>query len=39
MYFRLVCQIRIILISYIIDYYYYYYYYYYYIILDNSVLN
>ena len=27
MYFRLVCQIRIIIISIIIDYYYYYYYY------------
>ena len=34
MYFRLVCQIRIITISINIDYYYYYY-----VILDNSVLN
>ena len=35
MYFRLVHQIRIIIISIIIDYYYYYYD----VILDNSVLN
>ena len=34
MYFRLVCQIRIIIISIIMDYYYYYY-----VILDNSVPN